>query len=304
MKPRTTSLSKSLLINAVENGDLKEVQRLIDAKVNLDITDERVGHKGLTPLQIAFEIDRIDIAQVLLKNKAGVNARSEYGQTPLMVAAFNNGQTRLTPEASHKRVTHIKTLMAAKADVNLTDDYWETALHSVMRLKGRASDICPLYDALTGTLQASISENAKGLSPQQLNPSLWNNMQKEWAKKAKAPMSNHPKTTKSGAKFFVMPKKKDLSQAIARGDAVIVEKLIRLNPKELLSTCLSNGYTLLGEAVQQKQADVVKKLLELEADPHEPVKLLGENAFQLAKKAGNQYITKLLHDHAREAKMN
>ncbi len=61
---------------------------------------------GLTPLHEAARTGRMDIAELLLANKADVNAADNDGDTPLHQAA----------ELGHKDV--VALLLANKADVN------------------------------------------------------------------------------------------------------------------------------------------------------------------------------------------
>ena len=58
-----------------------------------------------------------DVAELLLANKAEVNAKDNNGVTPLHLAAFNG----------HKDVAEL--LLANKAEVNAKDNDGETPLH-------------------------------------------------------------------------------------------------------------------------------------------------------------------------------
>ena len=62
-----------------------------------------------------------DVAELLLANKAEVNAQGDYGQTPLHCAAFRG----------RKDVAAL--LLAKKAKVNARDNYRATPLHHERR---------------------------------------------------------------------------------------------------------------------------------------------------------------------------
>ena len=80
--------------------------------------------KGYTPLQYAVMYDHKEIVQLLLSNKADVDVRDGIGCTPLYVAA-ENGQ-----------IEEVGILLAAKADVNARTIHGSTAL-SVAASDGR-----------------------------------------------------------------------------------------------------------------------------------------------------------------------
>jgi ankyrin repeat protein len=89
--------------DAVMQGDLAKVEALIKDNPDLVLSKDNIGE---TPLHIAAAIARIDMINLLLANKANVNAKEKGGWTPLHLAAYWD----------HKGVAEL--LMAHKADIN------------------------------------------------------------------------------------------------------------------------------------------------------------------------------------------
>jgi ankyrin repeat protein len=131
---------------AVQVGDLEEVQALIGADPNFVFSQER----GDTPLFWAAYFDRKAIAELLIANRADVNASNLDRKTPLLIAALQgstavaelllaNGaevgaSTSLGDTPLHLAVlaghTNIAALLLATgAEVYARDDNGETPLH-------------------------------------------------------------------------------------------------------------------------------------------------------------------------------
>lgn len=102
--------------DAVTNNDSVKVEKLI--RQNPDLVFSK-NENGFTPLQLAVTNGYIDIVQYLLTTKADVNARNNYGGTPLHLAAMVKGQ--------HGDL--VEMLLAHGADVNACDAHALTPLH-------------------------------------------------------------------------------------------------------------------------------------------------------------------------------
>ena len=70
--------------DAAENGDLEKVKGLIKDNPNLVFSKDDYG---AMPLHYAAQGGRKDVAELLLANKADVNAKANNDDTPLHVAA-------------------------------------------------------------------------------------------------------------------------------------------------------------------------------------------------------------------------
>jgi ankyrin repeat protein len=134
------------LISSIEGHDLERFKAILKKSpvvVNLK------GFRGRTPLHFAVVQKQTEMSQLLLQNKADVNAQDEEGKTPLHwvndvevakllidhKADVNaRGKTGRTPlhEAAHGNIEIAKFLLANKADVNATEKSISTPLHQAV----------------------------------------------------------------------------------------------------------------------------------------------------------------------------
>ena len=138
---------------AVESGDFKATQKCLDAGAPIDgvlgKTSYRVLHK-------AAKGGSIELVKFLIERGAEVNARAEYGWTPLDIAIKKN----------RKEVIQLLRANGGKTDVELTDKTSVTWLK--MRLKAYKSDIGHFPTAKEGGLSALVKQ-----------PSFWDDTSKE-----------------------------------------------------------------------------------------------------------------------------
>jgi len=95
---------------------LAKVQALLKGHPDLVFSKASKANKGGTPLHWAAAGSHKDVAELLLANKADVNAKDDNGNTPLDSAAFSG----------HKDVAEL--LLANKAEVNAKDNIGMTPL--------------------------------------------------------------------------------------------------------------------------------------------------------------------------------
>ncbi len=100
---------------AVRGGDLEKVKALL--KDNSGLVDSKDDSRCATPLNLAASLGYKDVAELLLANKAKVNATNINGWTPLHYAA----------RQGHKQVAEL--LLANKAEVNAVSVIGYTPLH-------------------------------------------------------------------------------------------------------------------------------------------------------------------------------
>ena len=103
------------LHEAALNGKLEKAKALL--KVNPDLVFSQKSYASQTPLHLAAEYGHKDVAELLLANKAQVEAKAYGGWTPLLNAVVGG----------HKDL--VELLLANKAAVNVEDDAGRTPLH-------------------------------------------------------------------------------------------------------------------------------------------------------------------------------
>lgn len=133
---------------AVDENNVKELENQI--KKGIYVNSHRNDSTGLTALIIASTNNFKDIVELLIANKADVNAKCNFGCCiPLLKAAehgnieimkillaneadinatITNGDTSLIYATLNGQVESVKFLIANKADINIKNKNYETAL--------------------------------------------------------------------------------------------------------------------------------------------------------------------------------
>ncbi len=117
ISPEITAEGKAegSLHEAAMNGKLEKAKALL--KADPDLVFSHASYGSLTPLQFAAEYGHKDVAELLLANKADVQAKSYGGWTPLLNAVFGG----------HKDL--VELLLRSKANINYQEDAGRSALH-------------------------------------------------------------------------------------------------------------------------------------------------------------------------------
>jgi hypothetical protein len=134
------------LHEAAFNGKLEKAKALI--KENPELVNSQSSYASQTPLHLAVEYGHKDVAELLLANKADVEAKAYGGWTPLLDAVFGG----------HKDL--VELLLAHKADVNVKDTAGRTPLH--VAAENGYTEIAALLLAHKADVNA---KNRDGLTP-------------------------------------------------------------------------------------------------------------------------------------------
>jgi ankyrin repeat protein len=161
------------LFRSIENGDLAEFSRLLDAGASLSAKN-RLGE---TPLYVAAEKGEIEMARLLIAKGADARTRTPNGETVLHAAAMiesavltteliragaevnavnQDGETALQWAALTGTFLAVKALADAGADLNVQDArLGNTALHAAVS----HDDIVLIHYLLSKSVRTDIRNN-------------------------------------------------------------------------------------------------------------------------------------------------
>lgn len=147
------------LMEACVGGDIAEVKRLMEARVDPNIS---LPGSSTTALHTAVKFSHPEVVMALLNHRARVNGRDAQGDTPLHVCAEEHGNPEVTRE-----------LMRHGADLSVRDKAGETPLHIFAR-RGHTTALRIALETLAREdavlLQRQISQQLQG-SPSQASMS-------------------------------------------------------------------------------------------------------------------------------------
>jgi ankyrin repeat protein len=109
----------SELIAAVTAGDIAQVQKLLDEKIDVNYAEPMFGN---TPLHQAVYKANTKLIELLLKAGATIDARDANGRTPLSAAVMDG------------RASVVKQLIKSGANPNISDGYGDIALAEAVSL--------------------------------------------------------------------------------------------------------------------------------------------------------------------------
>ena len=128
--------SRTPLMIAVDNGNLKMVETILGLGATVDVATEQ----GFTALHLAASLGHTAICSTLIDAGAAMDAKAEHGVTPLLTAAQNG------------HVETIRAFIAAGVDVDECAEHGISSLH----LASSAGDV----HAIAALCEAGAAVNA------------------------------------------------------------------------------------------------------------------------------------------------
>eukprot|EP01156_Anaeramoeba_ignava_P023382 Anaeramoba_ignava/c21502_g1_i1.p1 GENE.c21502_g1_i1~~c21502_g1_i1.p1 ORF type:complete len:465 (-),score=129.03 c21502_g1_i1:128-1522(-) len=120
------------ITEAIWNGDLKEIQKLIKAGEDINKQSE---FSGQTPIHLALQENKREIAIYLVENGANLNIIDNNGLTPLMIAVDIPSRDM------------VELLLLHGANVDAINEYGETCLHKVIDQNSKIAHLLMSYGA-------------------------------------------------------------------------------------------------------------------------------------------------------------
>ncbi|WP_273839172.1 ankyrin repeat domain-containing protein [Providencia rettgeri] len=170
------------LVSAAEQGDLRQVQTLIEQGTNIEQRDLRQR----TPLMAATHENRVDVARYLIERGADVNAKDNMQDSPYLYAGARGlqdillltlkngadlkstnryGGTALIPASERGHIDTVKTLIDAGVDVNHINRLGWTALIEAIILGDGSDKYAQIVTLLIdGGADVSLADGS-GISP-------------------------------------------------------------------------------------------------------------------------------------------
>jgi ankyrin repeat protein len=251
--------------DAARDGDLEKVTALL--KDNPDLVFRKEDNYGLTPLHTAAIQGHKDVAELLLANKAEVDARDNKGETPLHTAAL----------MGHRDV--VEVLLASKAEVDARDNNGYTALHWAA-VKGHR-DVAELLLASKADVNAQDMQGKR--TPLHLAASEGNKDIAELLLANKAEVN-------AGTTEGVTPLDAAAMQGHKDVAALLLANKAAVNAKD------SHGYTPLYWAAGKGRKGVVELLLASETEVN-PKANDGTTPLDMAMANGYNDVAELLRQH-------
>ena len=211
---------------AVLRGQIDVVQLLLEEKAEIEATDS----DGYAPLHLAVLRGQIDVVQLLLEEKAEIETTDEIGRTALFLAA------------GHYQIEVAQLLLEKNAQIEASDYYERTPLHLAVEVGGR--DIVQLLLKKNAEIEAQSSTDRRGFAPLHLAAVCGHRDIVQLLLEEKAQIET---TDKDG--------QTPLFLAVGRSQIEVVQLLLEKNAQ--IDTTGKDGQTPLSYARERKIVDVL-----------------------------------------------
>lgn len=269
------------LMKAVEEGNLKDLQELLDRGADVNRIDKR---EGVTPLILACMFGRVQFVEALIQARANVELRdTSNGATPLMWAAIQDpgkeAREKGIPTPSLESKTEIvKLLLKADAQPKVRDNWGGTPLLWASE-EGNVEIVKMLIQA-----GADVNEgDHDGLTPLMAAANL--------------DTPNHIQTTR-----VLISSKANIQAKNKKGDTALMYSLNNFRTENVRALIASGadvnhkneaGFTPLMRAAQLARIEIMNVLIEAGADLTAK-NIEGQSILAVAKAAGYDQAVQLL----------
>ncbi|MBI3440549.1 MAG: ankyrin repeat domain-containing protein [Proteobacteria bacterium] len=236
-KVTDTATGRTMLIDAILNGDSGKVEQLLTSGAHPGKTD----YEGKSPLHYAAKAGNVEIVRLLLKHKAALNPPDKKLATPLFEALNSSSPLEI-----------VECLLKAGADANITNRRGEVPLHAAARTANAKVIHC----------LAQATDNSG--RPDNTNMTPLHYACKENTLEAVRSLISE------GVPLFTANNDGDtpLHLATARTDSEVAKYLLTTEAAQLINAVNMNGKTPLHLAVSAYNYDLVQKMLLVGADPN------------------------------------
>ena len=242
--------NETALMTAARTGVTESVEMLIDAGANVN---ERESWRGQSALMWAAGEGNLEVVELLIEKGADISARSTRGFTPLLFAA-REGKTEI-----------VKSLIDLGADINEALPAGRAVVTENGLADGAQRGMTPLlmaigsahFETATLLLDHGADPNAAPLG--------WGPIhQVTWIRKAGQAGSNNPAPQGSGSLGSL-----DFTYKLAAAGADLDARVTQRPPVGVSDLNMRGGTAFL-LAARTADADLMRLLVELGADPHIP----------------------------------
>jgi hypothetical protein len=185
------------LHEAAFNGKLEKAKALV--KEHPELVNSQDSYASQTPLHLAVEYGHKDVAELLLANKADVEAKAHGGWTPLLNAVFGGNKDL------------VELLLTYKADANVKEMSGRTPLH--VAAENDFTEIAALLLAHNAHVNA---RNRDGMTPLHIATALGYKDLVELLLANNADVNAKDNTGRTPLGFAVLHNYKDLAELLRK----------------------------------------------------------------------------------------
>ncbi|MCM2350784.1 MAG: ankyrin repeat domain-containing protein [Bacteriovoracaceae bacterium] len=273
----TSPAQATSLHEAISNNDLNAFKNIISSEKKESLLELR-DEIGRTPLLLSTQLNRIEMARILIKNGADVNARDAKQDTPYLFAGAEGrneillmtlehgadlkstnryGGTALIPAAEKGHLETVKILLKTKINVNHINRLgWTALLEAIILSDGGKTHQDIIRELIKGGADISIPDK-DGVSPLQHAQKRNHNEIVELLKNAGAKKMEHTNSDQSFLEQAIELAIENKAKSGRPFGAIIVKdnKVIASGVNNMLATFDPSSHAEL-EAIRKATASI------------------------------------------------